>query len=141
MVELRTNLVNLIDQLIADEGLRLKPYTDTVGKLTIGVGRNLTDVGISKDEALQLLTNDITAVRKTIASALPWVASLDGARQDVVANMVFNMGITRFNGFHKFIDAMQAYNWESAASEMLTSLWAHQVGARAVRLAKVIRGE
>lgn len=133
--------MNLIDQLIADEGLRLKPYTDTVGKLTIGVGRNLTDVGISKDEALQLLTNDITAVRKTIASALPWVASLDGARQDVVANMVFNMGITRFNGFHKFIDAMQAYNWESAASEMLTSLWAHQVGARAVRLAKVIRGE
>ena len=48
-------------ELIADEGLRLKPYTDTVGKITIGIGRNLTDVGISKEEAYALCDTDILA--------------------------------------------------------------------------------
>lgn len=45
----------LHDMLIRHEGLRLKPYHDTVRKLTIGIGRNLDDVGITHEEALILL--------------------------------------------------------------------------------------
>jgi lysozyme len=51
--------MDLIEQLRRDEGVRLHPYTDTVGKLTIGVGRNLADMGISDAEATVLLQNDI----------------------------------------------------------------------------------
>lgn len=45
--------------LIRHDGLRLKPYRDTRNKLTIGVGRNLDDVGITREEALMLPNNEI----------------------------------------------------------------------------------
>ena len=59
------------DLISKHEGLRLFPYADTVGKLTIGFGRNLTDIGISRDEADALLTNDLDRARTGIAEAWP----------------------------------------------------------------------
>lgn len=126
------------DALIRDEGLRLKPYTDTVGKLTIGVGRNLTDVGISEDEARYLLRNDI-ARAETDARSFEWYAGLDAARQYVVLNMVFNMGLTRFRGFANTIKSIAAGDYYDASRRMLQSKWAEQVGARAARLAKIMQ--
>jgi len=55
--------------------LRLKPYRDSVGKLTIGVGRNLDDVGISAEEADVLLANDIAKAQAELKQALPWTAN------------------------------------------------------------------
>ena len=129
-------ILNLIDQLIRDEGLRVKPYRDSVGKLTIGVGRNLDDVGISKDEAAFLLHNDIRAAEDDLGKALAWTTNLDPIRRAVLVNMTFNMGIGGVLGFKKMLASIQAGNFEQAADEMQNSAWSEQVGPRAARLAK-----
>lgn len=128
----------LLAELERDEGLRLHPYECTAGKLSIGVGRNLDDVGISREEAMHLLAND---VRRVIAECelFPWYHRLDSTRQRVVANMLFNLGLARFKGFKNMIAALREHDYEKAATEMLDSKWARQVGARAERLAKMMR--
>ena len=119
------------------EGLRLKPYRDSVGKLTIGYGRNLDDTGISEAEAEYLLDNDIArAVRD--CRGFPWFNDLSDARQNVVASMVFNIGISRFIQFKRLISAIENQQWDVAANEMLSSKWAGQVGRRAVELSNIM---
>ncbi|HEX9879647.1 MAG TPA: hypothetical protein VGB25_05595 [Candidatus Binatia bacterium] len=76
-------MTRLQEMLIRHEGLRLKPYRGTVGKLTIGVGRNLDDAGITRDEALALLRHDIDRVRKEVSAAFPWFGGLNPVRKDV----------------------------------------------------------
>jgi len=85
---------SLTDQLIRHEGKRLKPYVDTAGKITIGFGRNLTDVGISETEARNMLSVDISRAVSSLHHALPWAVGLPLAVHDVLANMTFNMGIS-----------------------------------------------
>jgi lysozyme len=125
--------------LIRHEGLRLKPYRDTRNKLTIGVGRNLDDAGITREEALMLLNNDIATVRREVAHAFQWVSRLNPVRKDVILNMVFNLGLPRFRRFKNTIAAIKAEDWEKAAREMLDSLWAKQVGRRAKELAAMMK--
>lgn len=125
--------------LIRHEGLRLKVYTDTVGKTTIGCGRNLTDIGISEMEALYLLSNDIRRVSKQAQDAFPWFKSISVTRQDVVLSMVFNLGLAGFSKFKMLIQAIAVQDYERAAKEMLASLWAKQVGNRAKELATMMR--
>ena len=110
----------LHDMLIRHEGLRLKPYLDTKKKLTIGVGRNLDDVGITRDEAWALLNNDIARVRREVKRAFPWFSKVNPVRKDVVLNMVFNLGLQRFRGFRKAIAAIKAQDWDEAARLALT---------------------
>jgi lysozyme len=126
--------MTLEEQLIRDEALRLKPYKDSVGKLTIGVGRNLDDVGISQQEAMDLLANDIDNASAQLRTRLPWTISLDEVRRAALVNMAFNLGIGGLMQFHHFLAALEAGNYKLAASEMLESLWAKQVGPRAHRL-------
>lgn len=127
-------------QIVKHEGLKLKPYRDTVGKLTIGVGRNLDDRGISADEAAMLLDNDIDAVWKELSAALPGVfTSLDDTRQHVMLDMAFNMGVPGLMKFQKMIKAVAARDFALAAVEMLDSKWAKQVGERADNLAAMMR--
>jgi lysozyme len=125
---------NLKDQLVRDEELRLKPYPDSVGKLTIGVGRNLSDKGISFQEAQLLLANDIADATADLQAKLPWTAALDDVRKGALLNMAFNMGLGGLLEFHDFLAKMQAGNFSGAAGAMLDSLWARQVGPRATRL-------
>ena len=133
---------NLKDQLLRDEELRLTPYTDSVGKLTIGVGRNLTDKGISFQEAQLLLTNDISAATADLQAALPWTAMLDNVRKGALLNMTFNLGIGGLLEFHDFLARMERGDFPGAAGAMLDSLWARQVGARATRLSiQIEKGE
>jgi lysozyme len=129
---------NLVDQLKRDEGLRLFPYVDTVGKTTIGYGRNITDVGISSMEAESLLQNDIDHAKSSLEEALPWTAGLDDARLGAITNMSFNMGVKGLMGFRKFLAAMQTGDWVTASAEMLDSKWAQQVRDRAKRLSQQI---
>jgi lysozyme len=124
--------------LIRHEGLRLKPYRDSKSKLTIGVGRNLDDVGITRAEALMLLENDIATVQRDVKRAFPWFPGLDPVRKDVVLDMVFNLGLPRFRRFEKTIASIRAGDWENAAREMLKSRWANQVGKRATELAAMM---
>jgi len=128
----------LVYQLVIDEGLRLKPYKDTVGKTTIGVGRNLDDVGISKSEAMSLLGADIDRVVAQLDATFPWWRNMTDARQQALANMTFNLGIEKLKGFKNTLAAMQSGDYAAAANGMRSSLWARQVGARAERLAKMM---
>ena len=132
-------ITNLKDQLVRDEELRLKPYTDSVGKLTIGIGRNLTDKGISFQEAQGLLANDIADATADLEAKLPWTATLDDVRKGALLNMAFNLGIGGLLEFHDFRARMQRGDFSGAAGAMLDSLWARQVGARATRLSMQIQ--
>src|SRR5262245_15035589 len=131
--------MTLREQLMRDEGRVLHPYKDSVGKLTIGYGRNLDDVGISEQEAELMLDSDIQRTNIDLHAYLPWVFHLDKPRLGVLANMAFNMGIGGLLQFKKMLAAVQASDWERASAEMLDSKWAHQVGERATRLAAQMR--
>lgn len=126
-------------ELVRDERLMLKPYRDTVGKLTIGVGRNLDDVGINALEADFLLTNDINRVMQQLDVFLSWWRSLDPGRQRVMANMMFNMGPGRFLTFKETLKMIEAGRYEDASINMLKSKWASQVGPRAIRLSELMK--
>ena len=125
--------------LIKHEGLKLRPYRDTVGKLTIGTGRNLDDVGITKEEADYLLYNDIYRIEGEIINKLPVYSTLSDNRKIVLMNMGFNLGINGLLKFKKMIAAIENKEWIIAASEMLNSKWARQVKGRAIELAEIMR--
>jgi len=161
--------MNLKDQLIRHEGLKLKPYPCSKGKWTIGVGRNLQDVGLTNDELMQiighceltrmeaiailkrqgitedqammLLNNDINRCMAECRRNFPFFDSLTEARQDVLLNMCFNVGIFKLRGFKKMIEALKIGDYEEAAAQMKDSQWHIQVGNRAVELeAQMIKG-
>jgi lysozyme len=128
----------LVRQIELHEGLRLKPYRCTAGKLTIGVGRNLEDRGITLAEARLLLANDLADVRNGLLNALPWVGNLDEVRQRVLIDMAFNLGLQGLLEFKRTLAAVQAGQYQQAATMMLQSRWAKQVGQRAERLARMM---
>ncbi|MFV1943497.1 glycoside hydrolase family protein [Pseudomonas luteola] len=132
------NRARLEKQLTLDEGCKNKPYTDTVGKLTIGVGRNLDDRGLSADEIQLILRNDIDIATRICQKLIPTFDQLDDVRQEVLVNMAFNLGQIRLAGFKKFLAAVAAGNFDLASDEMLDSTWATQVGERATRLASAM---
>ena len=119
--------------------MELKPYRDSLGILSIGVGRNLDEVGITEGEAITLLDHDIDRARADLARAFPWTNNLDPVRRDALTNMCFNMGIGRLRGFGKMLRALEAGDWLEAAAQALESRWAVQVGSRAKELAQMIR--
>jgi len=125
-------------QLKRHEGLRLKPYLDTVGKLTVGYGRNLDDVGISRGEADFMLDNDIEMIARELETVDEY-RELDLMRKTVIANMAFNLGFRGLMGFKNMWTAIAQGNYEIAAAEMLNSKWAGQVGSRAIELAELMR--
>lgn len=122
--------------LIEHEGLELKPYIDTAGKVTLGIGRNITDVGISNDEAYLLMRNDIKRCSGELGSFSMLLGG--GAREAALRNMLFNLGLPRFKGFKKMLAALSVFKYDVAAEEMLDSKWARQVGNRAAVLAKMV---
>ena len=121
-----------------DEGCRLRLYADSLGVPTIGYGRNLRDKGISPSEAALLRDHDMDDAERE-AAAFPWFASLSERRQLVVLSMLYNLGLPRFVGFRRMIAALQRFDYQTAADEMLDSVWARQVKARADRLAMMMR--
>ena len=135
----------LVNQIKRHEGLVKHAYQDHLGYWTIGYGRLIDEKlggGISIDEASFLLRNDITKCYNDLAYAHPWIDDLDAARRDVLINMCFNMGLTRLSKFVKTLAAIRAGEYEVAASEMLDSRWASQVGKRANELAEqMVTGE
>lgn len=137
------NLHRLTDTLMRHEGSKKKgdrhiPYMDTVGKITIGYGRNLTDRGISESEARYLLQNDITEHVNELKQAIHWFHALDNVRQEVLANMAFNLGVPGLLKFKNTLASVEEGNYQTAAHGMLDSKWARQVGSRATELARVM---
>jgi lysozyme len=132
------NLKRLQDQLVIDEGLELKPYRCSADKLTIGVGRNIQEVGITKGEAMMLLANDIARVSGECQREFPWFAELTQLRKEAVINLVFNMGMATFKKFKKTIAFIEAGEYERAGTELLDSNYARQVGERSQRVANML---
>lgn len=130
------DMESLLESLRDHEDLRLLPYRDTVGKLTIGYGRNLDDRGITKDEAESMLQTDAVLALKDASLLLTNFHALRDARQNVLAEMVFNLGKVGVEKFKKFLEAAEIGHHDTAADEMLDSLWARQVGRRAVILSE-----
>ena len=146
-------------ELTRDEDLRLKTYRCTAGKLSIGIGRNLDDVGISAAEtqalgitkasciargitraqASALFGNDIAGCERALDRCLAWWRTLNPVRQRVLLNMCFNMGIGTLLTFKNTLEFMRTGKFGAAAEGMLASRWRRQVGARALRLAEMMR--
>ena len=135
------DLERLKKQLVIDEGLELKPYRCSADKLTIGVGRNIQEVGITKEEAMVLLENDIARCAGECARAFPWFLDLSAERKEAVINLVFNMGLSKFQQFKKTIAYIEAGEFERAGAELLDSNYARQVGKRSERVANMLAGE
>ena len=150
---------HLLQELVKHEGLRLQVYQDTLGIDTIGIGRNLKDRGISKEEldeldiptidhvyeygiteadAMLLAENDVQIVEEELLRAHPCVEDLDAVRQLVLVDMAFNMGVPRLCKFKKMWNAVHEKKFDIAAKEMLDSRWANQVKSRSVKLANAM---
>lgn len=126
-------------QLKIDEGVRAKPYVDTVGKVSIGIGRNLTDVGIDRGEMALMFANDLADAEEAARRLMPGFDRLSDARKAVLVNMAFNMGETVLGGFQNTLAAIREGRYDDAARGMLASKWATQVGARSQRLAQTMQ--
>ncbi|CAI8694325.1 lysozyme [Burkholderia sp. IT-111MI5] len=130
--------IKLKAELTLDEGRRARIYVDTVGKVSGGIGRNLTDKGFRDNEIDLMYQNDVAETEAWLDRNLPWWRSLDPVRQRVVMNMVFNMQ-GKLLTFVNTLAAMKRGDYAAAASGMLASKWAGQVGDRAKRLADMMR--
>ena len=156
---MKYNRHDFIQKLISHEGLRLEVYKDSLGIDTIGIGRNLEDRGITKEEldwmdipnmaivhtlgiteadAMYLAENDVEIVEEELVRAHPCVDKLDAVRQLVVMDMAFNMGVPRLCKFKNMWNAIHEENYIAAAKEMLDSRWAIQVKSRSTKLANAM---
>ena len=157
---MKYNRSHFLDKLIEHEGLVLTVYQDTLGIDTIGIGRNLKDRGISKEEldyldipnmeviyehgiseadARYLALNDIAIVENELCRVHSCVEDLDGVRQLILMDMAFNMGVPRLCKFRKMWNAVHEQNFEAASLEMMDSKWARQVGGRAKKLSDAMK--
>lgn len=156
----------LTKSLEIDEGLRLFPYKCSANKWSIGFGRNFEDnpftlneliflglkertfddilarlkqKGITKSDAYYLLENDIDKVESQLKKALPWFVSAPDNVQLVLANMCFNLGLSRLLRFKNTLSLLKEGKYEEASVEMLNSKWKTDVGDRAIRLSELLK--
>ena len=121
------------------KGDRHMPYNDTEGYTTIGYGRNIEQIGISRDEARSMLVTDLIDAQYKCANEFGWYKELNEPRQGVVTMMVFNLGLAGFKKFKKTIKHLSYGDYGLAADEMLRSRWADQVGDRAKLLSAMMQ--
>ena len=130
--------MSLISSVKFHESLSLQIYKCSANRFTIGYGRNIEDRGITKEEAEMLLLNDL-AICTREAEQFDFYHGLTGNRKDVIVEMVFNIGLTRFRKFKKTILYIKKGEYASASDEMLRSRWSTQVGQRAITLSNKFR--
>lgn len=133
------NLMQLTTDINAAEGLRLYPYVDTTGHVTIGYGTNLS-AGITEAEANFLRDNRIAAAISQ-AEAQPWWPDVKDCepRARAFVEIIFNMGVANFQGFTLALSAAERNDWDTCAAQLLNSKWATQVGKRAEELAEMVK--
>lgn len=135
--------INEEAELIAEEGLSLNVYKDSLGYPTVGVGHLITDKDgkfdtISLEFAGKLLANDIRIAKNELREKIPVYAELDPVRQYVLLSMCFNLGIGRLLQFKKMLTALENKNYALAAQEMQDSKWYRQVKNRGVKLCSMM---
>ena len=158
--KMKYDINTFINKVRVHEGLVLTVYKDTLGIDTIGIGRNLKDRGISKEEldymdipsmaivyehgiteadARYLAMNDIKIVEDELTRVHPCVNDLDAVRHLILMDMAFNMGVPRLCKFKRMWAAIHEGKFAIASIEMLDSRWAAQVGRRATKLSDAMK--
>ncbi len=135
-------ITNTSDQLRRDEDEVLTAYPDSLGYLTIGVGRLIDKRkggGITTEESAYLLANDIKRKTAEVLAALPWASNIDPVRFAVLVNMAFQLGIDGLLGFKNTLSLIKSGSFSQAADNMVISKWHTQTPARCERLAKQMR--
>ena len=148
---------NLYNQLARHEGVVRKPYYDTKGNLTVGIGFNLNDSNNQKvlrklnirkedlskglnDNQIKALFDESMKIAKADAlKYLPNLYSHPVQVQNAIIDMSFNLGYNRLNKFTELRKSLMNKDYKTAANNMLKSLWAKQVGKRATYLADLVR--
>lgn len=128
--------LKLKKSLVNHEGYKKAPYLDTIGKITIGIGYNLSDRGIDDDWINSQYEKDIEYFYKKLCT-FTWFKDLNEDRQIALTDMCF-MGWNKFLEFNKLILALSNHDYEIASVEMLNSKWATEVKERAITLSKVM---
>lgn len=130
--------LKLKQSLTKHEGYCVKPYVDTVDKITIGIGYNLTDRGMTHAWIDKQYQQDVDYLYQQLFTDFNWFSQLNEDRQIILIDMCF-MGYKHFLEFKEMIRCLFLHDYESAAQDMLQSKWATQVGKRAIDLAEGMR--
>jgi lysozyme len=132
-----------LNQLEGEEGCRLSAYQDENGVWTIGYGHTGSDVvpGLvwTQGQADAQLAADLGSTVARLAQALPWFTTLDDIRQDVLADMAFNLGVAGLLTFTTTLGYVESGAYAMASAAMLMSDWADEVGDRAQTLAIMMK--
>lgn len=131
-------MINIVELLERQEGFRQFAYRDTVGKITVGIGRNLEDKGISKAEALYLLHNDINDCEQQLKDRFYWFEQIHEDARTILISLCFNMGLGGLLTFTKALEHFKNENYKMAADELMNSKWAKQVGTRSLEIADIL---
>lgn len=126
-------LVKISKHILKMEGKKTHPYKCSAGQITIGIGRNLTDNGLSEDEIEYLFEHDMMRVEAEAISEFGdkrW-ESFSLKVKLVILDMLFNMGLSRFKTFKKMIKALKQFNWREASEELRNSRYFRQNTSRA----------
>lgn len=131
--------------LIIDEGFKTTAYQDTRGYWTIGVGhligKHVSQLKLSNNVVLAILNEDLKEAWAEVVNIFgeKTTATWTLARQMALLSLSFNLGGPKLRGFVKTIAAIRAANWDEAASQLESSLWASQVGNRSARIVFMVR--
>ena len=128
--------MGLTERIKLHEGRRFKPYQDILGVWTVGYGRNMDAVPFSQDEIDLMFDNDLRRARNGAETFFIY-SQLNKARQEVLIEMVFQLGVRGVGGFKKFLQAALREDWQEAAKEMLDSQWFAQTPGRAKELSEI----
>ena len=132
-------MTDILEMLKRHEGFKQFPYLCTAGKLTVGYGRNLDDVGLSEYEAEFLLLQDIKHATKRLTIIFPEFYQFTVNRQAALIDLMVNIGSRKFLLFRKMIIAIKRNDWEDAANEAKDSKWHKQVGQRAIEIEELLK--
>ena len=126
-------------QLVFFEGEKVRPYTDTRGKVTIGIGWNLTDNGLPLDLIDELYNRAVLSADQALDRLWPWWRKLDPVRQRAMENLMFNMGPSVLAQFMTFSAAMFHGKWDAAAAALQNSHWYSQTGRRGPLVVEMVK--
>ena len=143
------DIEKLRKQLEIDEGVKYEIYLDHLGYPTFGIGHLVIpsdkeyreDVGtrVSEERVRECFDKDVESVLRDCTLLYKDFDELPEEAQQIIANMMFNMGYTRLSKFKGMKKGVDARDWNKAADEMVDSRWYKQVTNRANRLVERMR--
>ena len=143
------DIEKLREQLEVDEGCVYEIYNDHLGYATFGIGHLVTEsdpeqgqslgTPVSSDRVAEAFESDIQSVLRDCNILYSDFHNLPEEAQQVIANMMFNLGRPRLSKFAGMKRGVDARDWNQAADEMVDSNWYRQVTNRADRLVERIR--